>query len=407
MKLIEVTVLIILFFSSGIAISQNNELSTYAIVIKDQAHDIGRCAVNVEVEGVGNLDVIALAPQYAVNFSLDSLQTSNKKIKVKGVKKWGIPPNNAPACNVNGEIYLNQLILDEWKPIKEKFSGTRAMNCVDIGVNYLGVKIDGPPEANTLYARVNNPKLVKLFDVCDKIVSIDLNNNVSCELSNGLGKSMCNEGYFSASDPSGRKIDFNVAVVAAYNGEEIKKGIWETKEAEANRLAKIAKQESERLARQKEREERAKWLQTPEGKNWTAQQEAQARKEEETRQKVAAVENARVAKEFPFYAVISCGIGTGHMTITACFSGDYGSLEVKNGGDYGLYKIVQIINRMIPNSNETSNGLVINLRDNFEITARNGEGKNLILGLKIIKRSSNATVFQKQVDNFGTIRVKN
>jgi preprotein translocase subunit SecB len=97
----------------------------------------------------------------------------------------------------------------------------------------------------------------------------------------------------------------------------------------------------------------------------------------------------------------------GHMTITACFSGEYGSLEIRNGNEYGLYKIVQIINGMIPNSNEQRDGLVVNLRNNFEINARNGEQKNIILGVKVIQRNSGNVVFQKQVDNFGSIRVKN
>jgi preprotein translocase subunit SecB len=62
---------------------------------------------------------------------------------------------------------------------------------------------------------------------------------------------------------------------------------------------------------------------------------------------------------------------------------------------------------MIPNSNEQRDGLVVNLRNNFEINARNGEQKNIILGVKVIQRNSGNVVFQKQVDNFGSIRVKN
>ena len=83
MKLINISALFFFVFFSGIVVGQSNEQSTYSVVLGDQAIDIGRCAVNVEVEGVGNLDVIAVAPQYAVIFSLDALQVGNKKIKIK------------------------------------------------------------------------------------------------------------------------------------------------------------------------------------------------------------------------------------------------------------------------------------------------------------------------------------
>ena len=154
-------------------------------------------------------------------------------------------------------------------------------------------------------------------------------------------------------------------------------------------------------------EARRRFLESPEGKKYLVDEEVKRKKAEDERLKSEATERARIVKEFPFYAVISCGIGSGHMTITACFSGDYGSLEIRNGSEYGLYKIVQIANRMIPNSNEQGEGLIVNLRNNFEINARNGESKNIILGVKIIQRNTGNIVFQKQVDNFGSIRIKN
>jgi hypothetical protein len=158
--------------------------------------------------------------------------------------------------------------------------------------------------------------------------------------------------------------------------------------------------------KEEEAEARRRFLETPEGKKFLADEAAKEKKAEQDRIKVEAAEKARIAKEFPYYAVISCGIGTGHMTITACFSGDYGSLEIRNGNDYGLYKIVQIANRMIPNAKEQRDGLVVDLRSNFEINARNGESKNIILGVKIVQRNTGNVLFQKQVDNFGSVKVR-
>jgi hypothetical protein len=403
MKLTNIPALFFFIFFSGIVVGQSNEQSTYSVVLGDQAIDIGRCAVNVEVEGVGNLDVIAVAPQYAVNFSLDALQVGNKKIKIKGVKKWGVPPNNAPACKVNGEIYLNQLILDEWKPIKDKFAGTPAMRCINVGLNFLGEKIDGSPEASNLYVRVVNPKIKKLFEACDKVIAIELKNNVSCELNAGLGKSLCNEGYYSANDPAGKRLDFNGAVIAAYKGEELKKGSWETKEAESSRLSKIAKQEEERLLRQKERDDREKWLQTAEGKKFLADEEAKRKKEESDRIKAEATENARIAKEFPYVARFTCTTNGYPVNFISCLYGRVNTeIEIQNGQEYKLYQGSEFSNKFP----DDKGAKVVNLRSKFSITAQNA-AENLILGVKILDRKTGATVFEKQASQFRAIKVSN
>lgn len=385
----------------------NNPSRNYDIVMGDLKVPAGRCGVSIEIDGAGKFDAIAVAPQYIVNFEFKTPENINRKIKVKGVIKWGIPPNNAPACPVNGEISINSLILDEWKPIKDRLSGTPALTCINMGVEYYGERIDGPTDYNSLYLRVKDARSSKIFETCDKIIPIQIRENVSCELNNGAGKSICNEGYYSASQTSGQRLTFNQAIVASLKGEEIKRGAWETKEAEFNRNNKVAKEEEERRRLAKERADREKWLESPEGKRHIAEEEAKRKKAEDERIKSEVAQNARIAKEFPYYAVISCGIGTGHIMITACLSGDYGSLEIRNGNDYGLYKIGQIINRMVPNATEQRDGLRVNLRNNFEINARNGGQKNMILGVKIIQRNSGNVVFQKQVDNYGSIIIKN
>jgi hypothetical protein len=282
----------IFFFANA----QNNTAQNYSIVIGDLNVPVGRCGVSVEVDGVGKFDAIAVAPQYIVDFSFNSSENINRKIKVKGVLKWGIPPNNAPACQVNGEIFINQLILDEWKPIKDQHSGKPALTCINTGVEYYGEKIDGSVDYNKLYMRVKDARSSKIFETCDKILPIQIRENVSCELNNGAGKSICNEGYYSASQTSGQRLTFNQAIVASLKGEEIKRGAWETKEAELNRNIKTAKQEEERQRIAKERADREKWLESPDGKRYIAEEDAKLKKLQQEQLKAEELKKAEAEK---------------------------------------------------------------------------------------------------------------
>ena len=157
-------------------------------------------------------------------------------------------------------------------------------------------------------------------------------------------------------------------------------------------------------------ESREKWLQSPEGKKYTAEQIAIAKKQaEENRRTKAiedankAIENAKLAKEFPYYAVISCGMNGQHINILACFGGDVQTeIELANGSNYGLYKIYQISNL----GQQTREGMVINLRKSFNLKAQNSH-EMLVLGVKVFNRATNQIVFQKQVARFGVISVRN
>jgi hypothetical protein len=130
--------------------------------------------------------------------------------------------------------------------------------------------------------------------------------------------------------------------------------------------------------------------------------------EQKEAQEEMEIENGknRFNSEFPFYAVISCGIGAGHVNIMSCFSGSRGALEIKNGNEYGLYKIMQISNKMVPNSENSKNGLIVNLRKGFEIEATSDGGNNMILGIKILDRVTGQILFEKQVGNLDFIMVR-
>ena len=110
-----------------------------------------------------------------------------------------------------------------------------------------------------------------------------------------------------------------------------------------------------------------------------------------------------VTEKFPYYAVLFCGINGNNINIQACFSGDVSTeVELRNGEAYGLYKSYQIPNL----GKETQDGLVIDLENNFELTAQNSS-ENLILGVKVFQKSTNKIVFQKQVSQFGAIKISN
>jgi hypothetical protein len=288
-------ILAIIFYGIFLhANAQNNTAQNYSIVMGNLNAPEGRCGVSVEIDGAGKFEKIAVAPQYIVDLTLNS--SENRKIKVKGIIKWGIPPNNAPACQVNGEISINSLILDEWKPIKDRLSGTPALTCINIGVEYYGEKIEGPPDYSRLYLRVKDARSSKIFETCDKILPIQLRENVSCELNNGAGKSICNEGYYNASQTSGQRLTFNQAIVASLKGDEIKRGAWETKEAEFNRNSKVAKQEEERQRLAKERADRDKWLESPEGKRYIAEEDAKRKKQQQDQLKAEELKKAEAEK---------------------------------------------------------------------------------------------------------------
>ena len=153
--------------------------------------------------------------------------------------------------------------------------------------------------------------------------------------------------------------------------------------------------ESSMTAAKEAQRKAAEYAASPEGIKKAQQQAAEQKRREE---EAAAALN----KEYPYYAVISCGFNNQHINILACFGGSVGSeIEINNGGAYGLYKIHQIHSL----GNETRDGFVINLKSNFAIKAQNSHD-TLILGMKVFKRAGNEILYQKQVSQWGTVLYK-
>jgi hypothetical protein len=90
-----------------------------------------------------------------------------------------------------------------------------------------------------------------------------------------------------------------------------------------------------------------------------------------------------------------------HMNVLACFAGRVGTeLELRNGAEYGMYKAHEITGL----GQDTQEGLMINLRSNFLLKVQNSDDQ-LILGVKIIQRSTNKVVFVRQAAKYQTISV--
>jgi hypothetical protein len=241
-----------------------------------------------------------------------------------------------------------------------------------------------------LYVRPADPRISKIFEACNSLLAEPLRRNVPC-IANETGvKTHCDEAFFSEANPSGR-LALDGALYALLDGQQVKKRLWETEAAEADRVE-----------RQRKREERDAWLKTEQGKKFLAEEDAKRKRAEENRRQEAAAAAARIEREYPYYAVITCGMQNQHLNIIACFSGRFlrTELELKNGDEYNLYQVQDLMGGNV--GQETGDGFIIDLRQSFRLVAQNS-ADNLILGIKIFKRRDNEVVFEKKVSQFGVI----
>ena len=136
-----------------------------------------------------------------------------------------------------------------------------------------------------------------------------------------------------------------------------------------------------------------------------------ARIEEEKRvakvlQEQAEKAQQEFAKEYPYTAILSCGMGDSHINIAACFVEEKYSvpteLKINNGGNNRLYKPWNLREA----GRETNRGLEIDLKRSFSINAQNSSS-NLTLGITIIENSSGEVTYSDSVGKFGVINVGN
>lgn len=133
--------------------------------------------------------------------------------------------------------------------------------------------------------------------------------------------------------------------------------------------------------------------------------EAQEKKDNEKR----AADNLKKKKDFartyPYSATISCQFNGRSMSLPPCFQSEYGNLtdlEIRNGEQYGLYKIWELQKL----GQESSDGLVLPLKKHFSIRAQNAS-RDLTLNIVIRDTETGQIVFQKSAGQFKWISISN
>ena len=123
--------------------------------------------------------------------------------------------------------------------------------------------------------------------------------------------------------------------------------------------------------------------------------------------KASVPENSKGEESYPYLAIISCGMPSGHINIVACFSGGTSrdtptALVIGRGAIEKMYKT----NTLRTAGREQSDGLKIDLPNEFYIKAQNSN-RTLILEVKIIEKNTGKVVFQRQAAQYGVIDVSN
>jgi hypothetical protein len=126
--------------------------------------------------------------------------------------------------------------------------------------------------------------------------------------------------------------------------------------------------------------------------------DAERRTAEERRQKAAH------AKEFPFTATLTCGMGQQHINIMACFSGSSinTQLELRNGEAYRMFQGWEAAQA----GRESHEGLVIPLRRDFSIKGQN-VADTLLLTIRIKDTVSDKILYEKSAARFGVVFARN
>lgn len=383
-------------------------------------------------------------PSSEIKVSFEATELGNTEVKWEGkFRARGL--KSVAGCSTAGSLQVETVPnadqrKAEWGKLFSSLSVEQS-NCVKSGLRLKNVTFESiDPQANLESPSAKQSRDV--FGKCDSFTSQKTiwgsgnKDDFACRLLSGE-HSRC-RGVYAERLPDGRlrTITFDEAVKRHFSGEpwttgqiELQKNRQEREEA--LRIAQ-EKAEIEKQARKEAEEREKKWKESPEYKRQQAElerkrqaevkaaeerirqekeradlAEKQQRAEQEKRQREAA-EKARIdrenyAKEFPYYALITCGFQQQHMNIHACFSGRVGTeIELRNGNQYGLYKVYEI-HRL---GQEMRNGFKVNLRREFELRAQNSSD-TLTLGVVIIDVKTEKVLFQQQVARFGVISIRN
>ena len=175
------------------------------------------------------------------------------------------------------------------------------------------------------------------------------------------------------------------------------------KDQEESERAEKEKVQREKLALEARRiQEEKQKIETERAEKEKAQREKIAL---ETRRAQEEKQRLEYAKEFPYYAVITCGSNYNvNFPAWQCFSGSRKvdtELEIRNGSAYKMYTFVEMMQMDLNDGR-----LIIDLRQKFELKMQNASD-SFILNLKIYDRTNKQISFEKSAARFGVIRISN
>jgi hypothetical protein len=149
-----------------------------------------------------------------------------------------------------------------------------------------------------------------------------------------------------------------------------------------------------------------KWETNGESKKALDKYSANEKKEKDNQAKADAEAEAKLIKEFPYIAKFTCTVRGAEVNFLSCLYGR-GSLkseiEITNGNEYKKYDGAEF-SWIAKDGDDGSK--ILNLKSKFSITAQNA-ASDLILSLKIINRKNGKVIYEKNVSQYGVIKIKN
>lgn len=404
-----------------------------------------KCHIEVLMPNQEKIRIDVSGPEFIASLDYIPSQPGVNVFRWEGkLKSRGL--NSVFACPGSGIIQVqvndnSEKIAIKWEQYFAK-STEEARECVKYGMEAANLKYQIFTDPGVILTDPDDPKIKPIYEKCDSFLRRNQpNKGVPCTLANQNNLRTTCDGVYAERQPDGRlrTISRLAAIQLHFEGKPWTVGVVENLDVRNNRLKReeeerqklaveaAAKRESEekekrfrespeykkqqaelerkRLADEKEAEIRAKKAQEERERQRIAE-EKQARDRAQQEKAAADARRLQLSKDFPFYAVISCGykFGEGNLGLFICFNDDGldTTLEIRNGNEYRMYSFMDMT------TIETGANLTwrINLRNNFDIKMQNAH-KNTILNLKIYNTADRNLVYEKSATKFGVIRISN
>ena len=412
--------------------------------------NLDKCHIEVNLPNQQKIAIDVDGPQFnaEINFTPDQIGSTTLKWEGKR-KNRGL--NSVNACPGSGVIQVSvkgnsEYIAQQWNQYFSKVPEPIA-ECVKVGMDISQLKYQALADPNALLTGPEDQKIKPIYEKCEAFAKQNQPRKAApCTLASQNNLRTTCDGVYAERQPDGklRSISRTEAIQLQFEGKPWTIGVNENLDARAARLKQEEEDKTKQaanIAAQKEAEEKErKFKESPEYKKQQAELErkriadekeaaltAKKAQEEAERQKVAnaRAEQERIqkqeaalkaqkeqedkqrleyAKEFPYYAVITCGSNYGSgFPAFICFQGKGvdTELEIRNGSAYKMYSMVEVMQLPLRNQN-----LVIDLRQKFDLKMQNASD-SFIMNLKVYSRANQQVVFEKSASRFGVIRITN